>query len=344
MKKRNFVALFFIILAFVALLLWVASIVIDTANKIESLEIPYLIYVYYVASGALVLYFLVYPFFTVMFAPTFTFNSATRELKGVQKKKVVKKHYLGMVKFAKKLTKKTRINEENTELIKLELAKKDLPLVEKDESLQKLLVNVLNKDLKKDLKKIIIDCAKDTLYLTSISQNSLADVLIVVVNNFRMLKKIVRRCGFRPSFFRLLKFYCNVGISSLIADGAQNLDISSMLGGVAGSVAKPLVGSLINGSVNAFFMLRTGFLAANYIFMDSRDPNYKEEAINYALIEATTALPELTVASVINPVATAVNNTVINPTKKAIKKLFSKKENLLIEEELEKEAALEKIK
>jgi hypothetical protein len=246
-----------------------------------------------------------------------------------------------MVKFAKKLMRKNRIRPENVEILKQEMNRQDLDLAQKDISFQKVLVKVLNEDIKKDIRDIIIDSAKDTLYLTSLSQNGLVDALIVLVNNFRMLKKIVIRCGFRPSFFRLFKFYCNVGISSLVADGAEQIDIQSMLGSAVKSFAKPIIESLVSGGVNAFLMLRTGFLARNYIFLDAEEANGKEEATQGAILDATAALPELTIKSVLTPVANAVNNTIVNPTKSAVKTLFGKKENLIVEEEIKQ---LEEVK
>ena len=333
-KDRNFISLVFIILGFVALLLWMVSLVFETATKIEAMEIPYLVYVYYVASVALIGYFVIYPFLVVMFSPTFSFHSTVAPLKGTQKRKTIENHYNKMAKFAKKLMRKSRINAENCELLRAELNRKDLELAEKDTSLQKTLMHVLNKDIKKDIRAIIIDSSKDTLYLTSLSQNGLVDALIVAVNNFRMLKKIVVRCGFRPSFFRLFKFYCNVALSSLIADGAEKIDIQSMLGSAVKSFAKPLVESLVSGGVNAFLMLRTGFLASNYIFLDAEEANGKEQATQGAILDATAALPELTVRSVLTPVANAVNNTIVNPTKAAVKTLFGKKENLIVEEDI----------
>lgn len=333
-KDRNFISLVFIILGFVALLLWIVSLVFETATKIEAMEIPYLVYVYYVAAIALVGYFIIYPFLVVMFSPTFSFHSTIAPLKGTQKRKIIEKHYNKMAKFARKLMRKNRVNAENCELLKAELSRKDLELAEKDMSLQKTLVSVLNKDIKKDIRSIIIESSKDTLYLTSLSQNGLVDALIVMVNNFRMLKKIVIRCGFRPSFFRLFKFYCNVGLSSLIADGAEKIDIQSMLGSAVKSFAKPIIESLVSGGVNAFLMLRTGFLASNYIFLDAEEANGKEQATQGAILDATAALPELTIKSVLTPVANAVNNTIVNPTKAAVKTLFGKKENLIVEEDI----------
>ena len=199
--------------------------------------------------------------------------------------------------------------------------------------LKSLIDNSINKDLKKDIRNIVISASRDTLYLTSISQNSFVDVLVVVINNFRLLKKIVVRCGFRPSFFRLLKFYVNVSFSALVADGAQNMDVNGLFGGTLKGLAKPVVGSLLEGSVNAFFMLRTGFLARNYILEECDDTDSKDAVRRSAFIDASAALPELAIHSIITPVTNAVMGGVVNPTKKVVKELFSKKEKLVIEEE-----------
>ena len=80
-------------------------------------------------------------------------------------------------------------------------------------------------------------------------------------------------------------------------------------------------------------MLRTGFLARNYILDECDDEESKSESRRSALIDASSSLPELMVHSVITPVTQVVMNGVVNPTKKAVKDLFSKKEPLIIEEE-----------
>lgn len=333
-KGRNIISLIFILLGFVAFMLWIVSIVFDVANRIENLNIPYLVYVYYAAASAFIIYFIIHPFCSVLFAPTFNFKASYIPLLGKQSRKNVEKHYKKMCKFSKRLIRYKSINEENVLLLKEELKKKNLELVEKDTSLQKLLQKIIVSDIQKDIKDIIISSSRDTMYLTALSQNGFVDALVVIVNNFRMLKKIVIRCGFRPSFFRLLKFYINVGVSSMLAEGLEKIDMSSLLGGSLNTIAKPLVGSVMNGAINALTMLRMGFLARNYIFINTKDE--KEEAVNGAFLEAIKVLPELVVKSVLTPITKAVSNTIVSPTKKVVKTLFSKKENLVIEEDEEK--------
>lgn len=332
MKKRNMLACIFIILGFMAFLLWVISSAFKIGKDLKEISV-YLQYFYYLVSLVAIYFLVIKPFLIVLFAPSFSLEKAGKRLSGKQKRHVIAKNYKNLRKLSSRMIKRKLVSNEKIELLKIELKKKDGDLVAKYNSLKSIIDECLKKDLKKDLKNIVINASKDTLYLTSISQNSFVDILVVVINNFRLLKKIVIRCGFRPSFMRLLKFYINVSFSALIADGAQKMDVNSIFGNTLKGLAKPVVGSLLDGSVNAFFMLRTGFLARNYILDECDDEESKSESRRSAFIDAATVLPELAVQSVITPVTQAVMNGVVNPTKKAVKELFSKKENLVIEGE-----------
>lgn len=332
MKKKNIISCLIIILGFTAFILWVVSMAFKIGNNLENISV-YLKYFYYFTAFIVIYFLLIKPFLEVMFAPSFTLERLHKELEGKQKKIVVINNYKKLRKLAKRLINKKLVNDENAELLKSELKRKEGTLVEKYVSLKALIDKVINKDLRKDIRSIVISASRDTLYLTSISQNSFIDILIVVINNFRLLKKIVLRCGFRPSFIRLLKFYINVSFSALIADGAQKIDVNSIFGGALKGLAKPIVGSLLDGTVNAFFMLRTGFLARNYIIEECNDEDEKEEVRRSAFMDAASAIPELTVHSIIAPVTDIIMGGVVNPTKKAVKQLFSKKEKLVLEDE-----------
>lgn len=311
--------------------MWVISGAFKIGVNLKEISI-YLQYFYYLTALLVIYYLLIKPFIVVMFAPSFTMERLNKELTGKQKKIVVANNYKKLRKLSKRLINKKLVNEENSIKLKEELKRKEGSLKDKYLSLKNLIDNCINKDLKKDIKNIVVNASRDTLYLTSISQNSFIDVLIVVINNFRLLKKIVIRCGFRPSFFRLLKFYINVSFSALVADGAQKIDVNTIFGNTIKGLAKPVVGSLLDGTVNAFFMLRTGFLARNYILEECSDEDKKEAVRRSAFIDASVAMPELAIQSLISPITDIIVGGVVNPTKKAIKGLLNKKEELVVEE------------
>lgn len=318
MKKRNFISLLIILLTLIGLLIYLYSKAINVGASLETTH-PYLAYAFYAIVSIVVLYFIVRPFLIILFSPSLSFY----HLKEIDSKKEKKRNYKKLVKLSKRISKKKLVKRENIVILNNELTKSYDNFDEKYLNLKKTIRNVLNDDLKKDIRKIIISSARDTMYLTALSQNSFIDILVVVVNNFNMVKKIVTRCGFRPSYVRLMKLYLNVVMSSLIAEGAENIDFGSLLGGSLKGLAKPLVGSVIDGALNSFFMLRTGFLTRNYIFEESEENKYN--IIKSAMVEAAAALPELAVQSVMKPVVDALKGTIVTPTKEIVKKVFSSK-------------------
>ena len=330
-KKKNFIALSVILLSLIGVVLWIVSLIIKTGNRLEG-TIPYIEYVYYVCAGILVLFLVVKPTLEVLFAPSYSLELISSKLEGTQKKEKVKKNYKQLRKMSRRLIKKKLVDENSVTILENQLNSKEESLAKRYTELKDALEKVVDKCIKKDIRKIVVENARNTLYLTSLSQSGSVDVLIVLVTNFRMLKQIVVRCGYRPSFVRLLKFYLNVSFHALVAEGVQRMDLSTLLSDSLKGIAKPVVGSLLEGSVNAFFMLRSGFLAKNYILEEYNDVGGKERVTSSAFMEAAAVLPELTVETVVKPIANAISNNVVSPTKKAVKKLFGKKEALEIEE------------
>ena len=167
------------------------------------------------------------------------------------------------------------------------------------------------------------------MFLTAVSQSSFIDSLAVLVNNFKMVKKIVVLCGFRPTFYRLAKLYINIIASSLIADGLQKLDVSALISTSIQGTGKVLTNSTINGITNAFFMLRTGMLTRHYLY--AKDPKKDKISLkNSAFVEASKLLPSFiselifgTVSNVISSIGKVFTKEKkeIDPEEEEIKKV-----------------------
>lgn len=323
MKKRNIFGAIVLTLGFIALLFWLYLKVVDIGDKL-TLTSPYLAYAFYGLAGIFVLYFIVRPFFQVTFAPTYTLKRihSFNDQKAVAAKQ--KENYPELVKVANRLISKKLISDESAKNLKAVLKQKESDFSKKYELVRLEVNKVIKEDLKGDIRKIIISTARDTMYFTAVSQNAFVDVIIVLVNNFRQIKKIVVRCGFRPHFFRLLRLYVNVMISCFVADGAQNVDFGSLLGGSLRGVDKPIISSVVNGTINSFFMLRVGFLTRNLIFNEEDFESKEINILKSSFVEAAAALPELTVAAIVSPIINILKGTIITPTKQLLKKVFSK--------------------
>ena len=271
--------------------------------------------IFYYILLIVVIYFLILrPLITILFAP---FYSISRFIDDVEN------NNHGIRKRAINLIKNKTLDKTDEEVLMNALNHKDKKVLSQR-------MNILySNQIKKKIDEIVVSSARDTMFLTAVSQSSFIDSFIVLINNFRMVKKIVVLCGFRPSFFRLVKLYINVLLSSLIADGLQKVDISALISSSIQGTSKLLTNSSINGVVNAYFMLRTGMLTRNYLY--AKDPKKDKFSLkNSAFIEASKLIPSFISELFFGTVSSALSS---------VSKLFSnkdKKEKDLEEEEIKK--------
>lgn len=254
----------------------------------------YLEYGFYAVVIIITYYFIISPLFKVLFSPYYSVARYCDE----------NNHY-HLKTRAKRLLKYGNLNDETMEQLKEAMGDK--------EKLSKRLYIIYTNDIKKNIDDIVIQSSRDTLVVTAFSQSHFVDMMMVLVNNFRMIKKIVLMCGFRPTFIRTLKLYINVFASSLIADGAQQLEVSSLISTSIQGSLKLLTDSSVNGAINAFFMIRMGMLTKNYLY--ANDPKKMKTTIrNNSFVEAFKMFP-LVISSLISSPIKGVTN------------LFKKKED-----------------
>lgn len=288
--KKFFIYVSTLIITVFILLLAISKAIEISSNLREihvSLEI-----IFYVLLAFVLFFFILKPLFVVIFSPYYSINNLL-DNKFTHNKKIVKK-----------LIKKELINsEKSNELLTLIKNKDNISLNQK-------LKDIYNIDIKKKINETVVRCSKETMFLTSISQSSAFDSIIVLINNFRLVKKIILIAGFRPNFFRLVKLYSNILLSTFIADGLEKIDISSLISSSIQGSGKIVTNSIINGVGNAFLMLRIGMLTKLYLYSD--DPKKDHITLkNNALLEATKLIPsfisELLVGTVTNVVSSITN-------------------------------------
>lgn len=114
--------------------------------------------------------------------------------------------------------------------------------------------------------KIIRSHAVRVCVATAISQSGRLDAIAVLVTNFRLVRLLVQHFGYRPPLPTLIKIYAQIFLTSLIADELDDLDVESVFGNVGfGAIAAIpgtglVVNSLFDGTINALFTLRVGFV------------------------------------------------------------------------------------
>ncbi len=133
---------------------------------------------------------------------------------------------------------------------------------------------VFEKEVKKQLNDVIIAHAKTVMISTAISQNARVDMFTVYAVNLRLIKTLVEKCGFRPSYKNLSKLSIKVFGTAIIADGLQSLTVDDILPqsalGPLNEIPfiKPVMSSITQGIANGLLTIRIGVVTRKYLFKD----------------------------------------------------------------------------
>lgn len=253
------------------------SDIIAAGEKIRKIS-PYLEYAFYVLT-VLLFYFLIFnPLRIILFSPSFSIVTVVDE-ENEKNLKVYKR-------IVKTLKDAQSINEDDV---------KRLESCETSGELREELSLVFNSSIKKEINRIIRKNAKTVLVSTAICQSGKLDMYTVISINIKMIKEIVVKCGFRPSYPKLGKLAVRVFSTALIAESLEGLDFSDIfpqstvnyLADVP--LVKPIATSLIGGISNALLTLRVGVVTRNYLFSEGK--LNKDEIRTKAIKESLKIIP-----------------------------------------------------
>jgi len=284
MKKFNkpfwiglgIIALFFIILIIV-------SSVLQLGERLNAIH-PYVEYAFYGVSGILFIILFVRPIVLVLFSPTFSMDSLFNEEQNARK------NYSMYKKVTKNLLQESYVSD--TEKSALNAAINDPVL------LKNALSEIFDSTIKKEINKIIVSHAESVFISTAISQNGRLDAIAVLTINLKLIKELVMKCGFRPSYAALGRLSFNIMTSAIIAESLEDMKFSelfpqSSINALAEiPFLKTITGSLAQGSGNALLSLRVGIICRNYLFMNLKGLN-KKEIKRMAFAEAMTLFPRV---------------------------------------------------
>ncbi|MGI6758683.1 MAG: DUF697 domain-containing protein [Bacilli bacterium] len=278
-KKGKFFWILIGIGLFIIFVLMIVSSVIEVGERLRSFG--QVVEITFYVLCAFVFYFLIVnPIRIILFSPSFSIQTTFDKDNG-KSKKVYKKVALNMLK-------NPDLSEEDKELLKEGL---------KDRTeLKHQLQHVFDHSIKNSLNKIIIKNAKTVMVSTAISQNGRLDLFTVMAVNIKMIKELVVKCGFRPSFKNLGKLTANVFVTALIAEGLEDLDFNEIFPNSTTNFLsdipfiKPIASSIMQGISNALLTIRVGIVTRKYLFSDGKEIT-KQEVRKYALKESLKILP-----------------------------------------------------
>lgn len=173
----------------------------------------------------------------------------------------------------------------------------------------------------------IKEWAKTVFMVTAISQNSRFDTIAVMVLNYKMIEDIILSTGFRPTRPQMFKQYSRILLTSLVTYAASEMfndmdgwapfdafDVDSATDAVASAadgsdagfdisqvikrfkIPGVVLGSALDGVVNALMTLRIGFVTRNYLIQgaNSLDTMQKRrKAKREAIKDAFKTIPSV---------------------------------------------------
>lgn len=267
--------------ALILLSLILLSSILNLGEKLSVIH-PYVAYGFYGLSVILVYFLLIRPIRIIVLSPAFNIETVLDQPS--------RHRYLTYKKVANTLIKNKDISEREAKELKESMNE---PIL-----LQTKLNEIFNSTMKKKINKLIFNHAKTVFISTAVSQNGRLDLIASLVVNVRLVKEIVRTCGFRPNFKNLSKLTLKVFSTALIAEGLESIDFTEMLpnniqAGIKSiPFARIVTESLAQGVSNAMLTLRIGFITRKYLFADSKELS-RNNIRRGAFIETVKVLPSV---------------------------------------------------
>lgn len=203
-----------------------------------------------------------------------------------------------MVDYTKTVDGGSWYSSEQTGLLELALKTND------DEKIKLALTSIYSTDVNKTAKDMIFKCSVKSGMYSAISQNDMADAMLVLVVNLQLIKDIVFLYGYRPTYPKLVKIYKKVMINSLVAYGLGNVKIGNGVAKTMGDIVKsvPLLGtavsvlvdSSVQGLTNATLTAIMGYNAIKIMAEEYR----LQEILDNVIIEDGEADFKITCASI----------------------------------------------
>lgn len=304
MRRKRFWYLIGIGVVIVIFFIFISN-VLSVGLKLREIH-EYVEYGFYGLSAILMWFLILNPLRVILFAPTFSIDALLDD---------GKKYHL-YKDAAKVLLTNDYLTEEDKNLIRDNFKDK--------ENLKGALSTVFNTTIKEEMNKLIVKNSETVLVSTALSQNGNLDMLSVIAINLKMIKEIVQLSGFRPTYPNLAKLSLNVLVTSIIAEGLDDLEVSELLPNKISETmtdlpfVKTISSSILSGIANGMLTCRVGVVTRTYLFRDNKLLD-KKQIRRMAYKESIKMMP-LIVAGGLSVFPKGVAAVFGNPFKKRAKK------------------------
>jgi hypothetical protein len=288
------------------------SNIISVGEKLRDIH-AYVEYGFYGLSVILTYVLVINPVRVITLAPTFSIDAILDD---------DNKRFKIYKDAAKILVKNDYLTEEDKTSLTDSMGNKD--------DLKNALTVVFDTTIKEEINKLIIKNSTTVMVSTALSQNGNLDMLSVVAINLKMIKEIVQLSGFRPTYPNLAKLSVNVLLTSLIAEGLEDIEVSELLPNKISETLtdlpflKTISSSILSGIANGMLTCRVGVVTRSYLFNDNKLLT-KKQIRRMAYMESLKMMP-IIVKDGLAVFPKSISSIFIKPFKKRAKKAEAKQE------------------
>ena len=234
----------------------------------------------------LLIIFIIKPVMQALLTPCFSLDISKSN-----KSKLNKINYRKLKKVAKNIIAVNKnVSKESKNKLR-EALKKD------QKTLSNTLKSIYDDEIKKDITKLTIQRASETLLATAISQNNNFDAFTTIIINIRLIMQIVVRCGYHPTYPQLAKLIIKVMRNALIAYTLQSLHLEDIVINGINKLVKgalniipgvnEIAKSLTQGAANALLTLRIGILTRKYLYKEYSLQEEIRSSLDKVILEDT---------------------------------------------------------
>lgn len=282
MKSRHFWGIIIALLILVGLSLW-SNIINIGETLAESSKV--LSVVFYILTIGVVITFIAIPLLRTFFTP---------EVKNTPDVDIYSLSAPELIKYIKKLN----------------LTSEERKQIDSSMNNYDAVVEII-KNRQQRVDDIVKESALDVFLITSLSQNGGIDILGSLAVNFKLINRIIKQVGFRPTLWQLLKLYTSVISTSLIITAVDDILDNINLGDIIGAAGKVVLKSVTNGAMNAFVCLRVGYATIKYLEIGNKEFNKERDKITKQIIsQSKTALPSVVKDGIVKSFK-SIKNTII---------------------------------
>lgn len=251
-SNRNIWTVVLVVSLAILILLSIVSNAIEIGERLRNISV-YLEIAFYAIILVVVLVGVVYPVVGVFMAPVFSLDKLKEGSDSDRQR------------WKKKLVKNLLENVELSDSEKEQVDSFIAPGKENDDRL----IEFYDRKFKPIIDREIFDTSKKVFVITSVSQNSMIDILGMAMSNFRLVKRIIELCGFRPNNFQVMRIYLRVLSMTALAGALEEVNLEQLVEmaveGAPGKIFGLVVASTTQGVVNAFTTIRIGIITRHYL-------------------------------------------------------------------------------